>query len=54
MREYIREQLSERGTVLMATHDYDKARPITSRAGVLQQGSIQEISIDTLKPDDFF
>ena len=54
MREYIRERLSERGTVLMSTHDYDKARPITSRAGVLQQGSIQEISIDALKPDDFF
>jgi heme ABC exporter ATP-binding subunit CcmA len=54
MREYIRERLSERGTVLMATHDHDKARPITSRAGVLRQGSIQEISIDTLKSDDIF
>ena len=54
MREYIQEQLSERRTVLMATHDYDKARPITSRAGMLRKGSIQEISIDTLKPDDFF
>ena len=54
MREYIRERLSERGAILMATHDYDKARPITSRAGILRQGSIQEISIDTLKSDDFF
>ena len=54
MREYIRERLSERGTVLMATHDYDKARPITSRAGVLRQGSIQEISIEALKSNDLF
>ena len=54
MREYIRERLSEGGAILMATHDYDKARPITSRAGILRQGSIQEISIDTLKSDDFF
>ena len=54
MREYIRERLSEGGAILMATHDYDKARPITSRAGILRQGAIQELSIDTLKSDDFF
>ena len=54
MREYIREQLSENGAVLMSTHDYDKARPITSRAGMLKQGSLQEISIEALKSDDLF
>jgi heme ABC exporter ATP-binding subunit CcmA len=54
MREYIRERLSDNGTVLMSTHDHEKARPITSRAGMLKQGTLQEISIETLKSDAIF
>ena len=54
MREYIRERLSDNGAVLMSTHDHDKARPITSRAGMLKQGTLQEISIEALKSDDLF
>lgn len=54
MREYIRERMSENGAVLMSTHDHDKARPITSRAGMLRQGALQEIPIEALKSDDLF
>ena len=54
MREYIRERLSENSAVLMATHDHDKARPITSRAGMLRQGALKEISIEALNSDDIF
>ena len=54
MREYIRERLSEAGTVFMSTHDYEKARPIITRAGVLRKGSLQEIPVGALKSDDLF
>lgn len=54
MREYIRERMSENAAVLMSTHDHDKARPITSRAGMLKQGTLQEISLEDLQSDDLF
>ncbi len=54
MREYIRERLSEQSAVLMSTHDRDKARPITSRAGMLRQGTLKEISIEALHSDELF
>lgn len=54
MREYIRERLSEQGAVMMSTHDHDKARPITTRAGMLRQGALKEISIEALNSDDLF
>ena len=54
MREYIRERLSEHSAVLMSTHDREKARPISSRAGMLRQGTLQEISIEALHSDDLF
>ena len=54
MREYIRERLLENSAVLMATHDHDKARPIASRAGMLRQGMLKEISIEALHSDELF
>jgi len=54
MREYIRERLSEQSAVLMSTHDRDKARPIASRAGMLRQGMLKEISIEALHSDELF
>ncbi len=54
MRAYIRERLAEESAVLMSTHDHDKARPVISRAGMLRQGTLREISIETLKADDLF
>ena len=52
LREYVRERLAEKGTVLLSTHDYDKTRPIASRAGILRHGALQETAIEELKPDD--
>ena len=52
LREYVRERLSENGTVLLSTHDHDKTRPIASRAGILRHGALQEAAIEELKPDD--
>ncbi len=43
LQEYVRERLSDNGTVLLSTHDHHKTRPIVSRAGVLRQGTLQEI-----------
>ncbi len=54
LREYVRERLSEKGTVLLSTHDHDKTRPIVSRAGILRQGALQEIAVEALKSDDLF
>ena len=52
LREYVRERLSEKGTVLLSTHDHDKTRPIASRAGILRHGALQEIAVEALKSDD--
>ncbi len=52
LREYVRERLSANGTVLLSTHDYDKTRPIASRAGILRHGALQEMAVGELKPDD--
>ncbi len=52
LREYVRERLSAKGTVLLSTHDYDKTRPIAGRAGILRHGALQETAIEELKPDD--
>ncbi len=52
LREYVRERLSDNGTVLLSTHDYDKTRPIASRAGILQNGALQEMAVEELKSDD--
>ncbi len=52
MRDYIRERLSDHGAVMMATHDREKARPITTRAGRLRQGTLQEITLEDLQSDD--
>ena len=54
LREYVRERLSENGTVLLSTHDQDKTRPIVSRAGILRHGALQEVSVEALKSDDLF
>jgi len=54
LRDYIRERLSDHAAVLMSTHDHDKARPVTSRAGLLRHGSLQEISVESLNADDLF
>lgn len=52
LREYVRERLSDNGTVLLSTHDYDKTRPIASRAGILRYGALQETAIEELQSDD--
>ena len=52
LREYVRERLSDNGTVLLSTHDYDKTRPIAGRAGILRHGALQETAIEELKSDD--
>ncbi len=52
LREYVRERLSDNGTVLLSTHDYDKTRPIASRAGILRHGALQETAIEELQSDD--
>ena len=52
LREYVRERLSENGTVLLSTHDYDKTRPIAGRAGILRHGALQEMPVEELKSDD--
>ncbi len=52
LRAYVRERLSENGTVLLSTHDHDKTRPIASRAGILRQGTLQEVAVEGLKSDD--
>ncbi len=52
LREYVRERLSDNGTVLLSTHDQDKTRPIVSRAGILRHGALQEVSVEALKSDD--
>ena len=54
LREYVRERLSENGTVLLSTHDQDKTRPIVSRAGILRHGALQEVAVEALKSDDLF
>ncbi len=54
LRAYIRERLSENGIVLLSTHDYDKTRPIVSRAGILRHGALQEVAVEALKSDDLF
>jgi len=54
LREYVRERLSENGTVLLSTHDHDKTRPIVSRAGILRHGALREIDVEALKSDDLF
>ncbi|MDD9820499.1 MAG: ABC transporter ATP-binding protein, partial [Nitrospira sp.] len=64
MRDYIGERLSDNGTVIMATHDPEKARPVTTRAGRLRHGTLQEIALDSrirrndglmdMQPDDAF
>ena len=54
LREYVRERLSENGTVLLSTHDHDKTRPIASRAGILRHGALQEVAVEALKSDDLF
>ena len=52
LREYVRERLSAKGTVLLSTHDHDKTRPIASRVGILRHGALQETVIKELKSDD--
>ena len=52
LREYVRERLSDNGAVLLSTHDYDKTRPIASRAGILRHGALQETTIEELKSGD--
>ena len=52
LREYVRERLADKGTVLLSTHDYDKTRPIAGRAGILRHGALQETAIEELKSDD--
>ncbi len=54
LRDYVRERLSENGTVLLSTHDHDKTRPIVSRAGILRHGALREIDVEALKSDDLF
>ncbi len=63
MRDYIGERLSDNGTVIMATHDPEQARPVTTRAGRLRHGTLQEIALDScvrrndgrdMQPDDAF
>lgn len=51
LREYVRERLSAKGTVLLSTHDYDKTRPIAGRAGILRHGALQEMAVGELKSD---
>ncbi len=48
MRDYIGERVSDNGAVIMATHDPDKARPVTTRAGRLQHGTLQNIPLEEL------
>lgn len=52
LREYVRERLADNGTVLLSTHDYDKTRPIASRAGILRHGVLEETAIEELESDD--
>ena len=52
LREYVRERLSAKSTVLLSTHDYDKTRPIAGRAGILRHGALQETAIEELQSDD--
>jgi len=52
LREYVRERLSENGTVFLSTHDHDKTRPIVSLAGILRHGALEDIAVESLKSDD--
>ena len=52
MRDYIGERVADNGAVIMATHDPGKARPVTTRAGRLRHGALQEITLDELRSDD--
>ncbi len=48
MRDYIGERLSDNGAVIMATHDPEKARSVTTRVGRLQHGTLLDITLDEL------
>ena len=48
MRDYIGERMSDNGAVIMATHDPDKARAVTTRAGRLHHGTLQDIPMEEL------
>ncbi len=51
LRDYIGERLSDNGAVIMATHDPEKARPVTTRAGRLRHGAFQEITLEEMRSD---
>ncbi len=46
MRDYIGERLSDNGAVILATHDPEKAHPVTTRAGSLRHGTLREITLE--------
>ena len=53
MNEFIRGMVKNDGTVLMTTHDRDKASQVSRRAGFLSKGSLQILSDTDLKHHDF-
>ncbi len=52
MLDYIGERLSNKGAVILATHDPGKARSVTTRAGRLRHGTFRELTLEELQSDD--
>ncbi len=51
MRDHIGERVADNAAVIIATHDPDKARPVTTRAGQLRHGAFREIALEDLRAD---